>query len=285
MGSKRRFKPHRVQYLNDTVFTEIERELGLTKPNEKLRKRLNLSVSLYLWDRQRITPRWAEVRKRLDAVGVAALNLYKKLNEDPVEAAARAAMYRVSDGLLKGRTAAGSKFFVAMRKEAEKLPDSRFKTYCLNLFGERKDADNSKIDDEPNEREVLWQIKALVRRKVGIDLDIISAELDRLWRFVGSLKRSEGGRPGDWAWKALMSDLAKAYQEATGNKATVTENEHRAAAGKRYSGQFVRAAAILDRETAALCITNVKPRTNGALGPALRRLVEPRPVRRRSKTH
>jgi hypothetical protein len=216
MAPKRRINPRRIPYFDDKVFSEIEQVLALKKPNEKLRNQISLSVSLYLWDRQRQTPRWAEVHKRLRAVGAASMMLYEKLNGD--------------------------------------------------------------VDVAPNEREVLWQIKGLARRRAGIDLDVISEELERLCWFVGSMKHSKGGRPSDWAWNALMGGLADAYEEATRKEATVTENEHRAAAGERYSGQFVRVAAILDRETAALCVA-VKPRPNRALGPALQRL-----LRRRSKT-
>ncbi len=210
MVSKRRFKLRPPHWLDDEVFTVIERELDLYKPNEKLRKQLNFSVSLYLLDRQRISPRPAEARKRLHAVNKALVSLHKQLNEDAVELAARTAMKGVTERLLEGKLAAGSEFYAAVKHEAEKLPDSKIKTYYLNFFENVGSADNFIIGDAPHKREVLGQIKRLVLREVGVDLDVIAEELDRLCQFIATLKRSKGGRPGDWAWNALMSDLAKA---------------------------------------------------------------------------
>lgn len=71
-----------------------------------------------------------------------------------------------------------------------------------------------------------------------------------------------------------MLNLAGIYADATGKQATVTENEHRAEAGERYSGAFVRVATIVDRAAAAS--VGIEPRPNRALGPALRRLTKPR---------
>jgi hypothetical protein len=285
MVSKRRLPRRPEQVLADEVYAEIERELGLNKPSQILRKELDRSVSLFLWDdSQRTPPRAKEIRKRLNAVSEAAAILCTRLKEDPTELSIRTAMRRVTDALLESKLAAGPEFNAAVRREAEKLPDIKFKPYYLNFFEDGGAGDNFKIDDAPHDREVLQQIKWLVLREVGIDLDVIVEQLDQLCRFIVTLKRGKGGRPPDRAWNALMSDLARIFEETTGGKATVTENEHRAAAGERYSGQFVSIAAIVDRETAALRLTNVKPRSNGALGPALRRLIEPRSVRRRSKT-
>ena len=264
-----------VERLDDKVFAELEKALDLDAPSEKLRKRLNLSVSLYLWDHQRIKPGRAAVRARLNALRKAALHLYEQLNENPTEVAARTTIKLASDKLLQdktyvvqGKTYVGSEYFDAVAEEVEKLPDCQYKTYCRNLHK------GLEIDDVPNEREVLWEVNRLVQR--GADIDLIALEeLRQLCRFIETLKQDKGGRTGSLAWNELMLDLAKAYEEATGKKATVTESEHRAPTGERYSGQFVRAATIY-RETAALCFGNVRPRLNGALGPALRRLVEPR---------
>jgi len=272
--------------LDNHVFAEIERELGLPGPNAVLRSRINLAISLYFLDRQRITAPSAEVSNRLKAVNAAARNLYQKLNESPVEVAARAAMESAFDRLLKGRKMfVSSKFFGAMRKKAAKLPNSRYKTACLKLFGEQGGASIHEFEDVLNEREVVSQIRRLALEQVGVDLDLMSGELDRLCRFIVSLKPSKGGRPGDTAWGALMSALADAYEEVTGQKATVTENEHRAAEGERYSGQFTRLATIVDRETAAVSVPTVSPRSNGQIGPALRRLVKARSARRNKTGH
>jgi hypothetical protein len=276
MASKRRFIPRPQQWLDDSVFAALEKDLGLNTPSERLRKRLNLSVSLYLWDCQRIRPNRAAAQKRFKAVKDAARNLYVQLNENPVEVAARAAIKIASDKLLAGKEKVGREFSMALKQEVQKLPDSKLRTYYLNLFGEKEATDDFEIDDVPDEREVVSQLRGLVLRKAGIDLDAISKELDRLIRFIGSLKQDRGGRPAADAWNHLMLSLAEAYEEATGEKATVTENEHRAAAGERYSGAFVRAATIIDRETAAVAFPPVRPRPNRQLGPALRRLLKAR---------
>ncbi|HEY5126773.1 MAG TPA: hypothetical protein VIJ35_05645, partial [Bradyrhizobium sp.] len=103
---------------------------------------------------------------------------------------------------------------------------------------------------------------------------------------IDAREKSKGGRPRDKAWDELMLNLAAAYEEATGKQATVTENEHRAGAGERYSGPFVRVAAIVDQEaTSAVSFTGVTPRPNSALGPALRRVLKSRRTRERSKTN
>ena len=78
-----------------------------------------------------------------------------------------------------------------------------------------------------------------------------------------------------------MLSLADIYEHATGKEPTVTENEHRAGVGERYSGQFIRMATLLDQATAGFCNTEAHP--NSALGPALRRLLKSRQLRR-SKT-
>ena len=136
--SRRTPMPRVRNQLDNHVFAEIERELGLPGPNAVLRSRINLAISLYFLDRQRITAPSAEVSNRLKAVNAAARNLYQKLNESPVEVAARAAMESAFDRLLKGRKMfVSSKFFGAMRKKAAKLPNSRYKTACLKLFGEQ----------------------------------------------------------------------------------------------------------------------------------------------------
>jgi hypothetical protein len=127
---------------------------------------------------------------------------------------------------------------------------------------------------------VLDAIKGLILRNLDIDLEDLSQSLKRLCSFIDSRKKNEGGNPGHEYWNELMGKVARIYEEATGTKATVTENQY--AEGDRYSGQFVRVATIIDRATAAMI--RIKPRHNTALGPALRRLVEPRKPSRDSRT-
>jgi hypothetical protein len=82
-----------------------------------------------------------------------------------------------------------------------------------------------------------------------------------------------------------MQQLAAIYLDETGVKPTVTENEHRAETNERYSGRFVRIATLVDHATAEIASKSgyhTAPRSNSALGPAVRYLLEPK--RRRSKT-
>ena len=102
------------------------------------------------------------------------------------------------------------------------------------------------------------------------DLVDLSEKLERLCAFIDNYK-GKGGRPRSEAWNVLMMELGVLYEDVTGKKPTVTENEHCAEAGERYSGAFVRLATLVDGAIAELC--GVKPRPNSALGPALRRLL------------
>ena len=102
------------------------------------------------------------------------------------------------------------------------------------------------------------------------DLVDLSEKLERLCAFIDNYK-GKGGRPRSEAWNVLMMELGVLYEDVTGKKPTVTENDHRAEAGERYSGAFVRLATLVDGAIAELC--GVKPRPNSALGPALRRLL------------
>jgi hypothetical protein len=124
---------------------------------------------------------------------------------------------------------------------------------------------------------VTLEAAYVVGSEINFDLLGLSENLERLENYKG-----QGGRPASEAWLNLMSQLAKMYKDETGEDATVTENEHGAGSGERYSGRFVRLAALVDQATAE--ISGLEPRPNSALGPALRRLLEPRSKRRRSKT-
>jgi hypothetical protein len=114
-----------------------------------------------------------------------------------------------------------------------------------------------------------------------IDRDGLCERLDQLCAFIDRQKRGQSGKPASDTWNSLMLQLADIYEAATGKEATVTENEHRAKAGRRYSGPFVDIATLIDRTTADYCKTNAHP--NSALGPALRRLLKRRKIGR-SKT-
>ena len=108
-----------------------------------------------------------------------------------------------------------------------------------------------------------------VGHETNLNLSDLSEKLERLCAFIDNYK-GKGGRPRSEAWNVLMMELGVLYEDVTGKKPTVTENEHCAEAGERYSGAFVRLATLVDGAFAELC--GVKPRPNSALGPALRRL-------------
>ena len=108
-----------------------------------------------------------------------------------------------------------------------------------------------------------------VGHKNQLDLADLSEKLERLCAFIDNCKGT-GGRPPLEPWNILMIELGVLYEDVTGKKPTVTENEHRAEAGERYSGAFVRLATLVDGEIARMF--GVEPRPNSALGPALRRL-------------
>jgi len=74
------------------------------------------------------------------------------------------------------------------------------------------------------------------------------------------------------------------YKSLTGDKAIPIERDpdegallQARALILRNTGSFVRAAAIVDHETASrIAFTGIKSRPNSALGPARRRLIKPR---------
>jgi hypothetical protein len=283
--SVKRIRPMR--WLDDEVFAKVERGLSLESPNEKLRNRISDGVFDYLWSCQQKPLREAAVRKRLSAIKTAARKLHEMLNENPAGVAARAAMKAAMHRLFGKKTIMSAGFIADMRKQYEQLPNGKIRASMRGIFEGRSAHEDSPrdyvVDDE---REVLWRVRALVHRKGRINLDELSEKLDQLCRVVDAYKKSKGGRPRFKAWDKLMLNLAAAYEEATGKRATVTENEHRAGAGERYSGRFVRVAAIVDRETAsAVGFTGVRPRPNSALGPALQRVLKSRRTRKRSKTN
>jgi hypothetical protein len=180
----------------------------------------------------------------------------------------------ITKRLLAGKISQ-AEFSLAIEKQIEALPAGKLKASMMLSMEGRLDP-----DDEPR---VLEKVKGLVLSKADLDLDDLSQKLCLLCGFIDTLKKNEGGRPRDAVWDGVMLDLAEAFEEATGKRARVTNNEHRAAAGERYSGHFVRLATIVEQGMAAASF-NLKPRPNSALGPALIRLLNDRKPQGRSKT-
>jgi hypothetical protein len=83
-----------------------------------------------------------------------------------------------------------------------------------------------------------------------IDRDGLCKRLDELCEFIDKQEKGKGGRPASEAWDDLILQLAAIYKAATGKEATVTENEHQAEQGERYSGPFIRIATLIDQTTA-----------------------------------
>jgi hypothetical protein len=281
------------QVLDDEEFAEIEGVLDLILP-ERLRERLSSSFFDYLWSCHHRPPHKAAVSERLKAMKKAALELRKTLTEDPIEAAARAAAKAAMDELFEkyhGKTIPGDALRATMRALLEKLPDSTIKVVAEEDFKNLSDGDDKALQRRQSERilderAVRYWVEGQILRRTGIDVADLAEQLDQLCAFIDAREKSKGGRPRDKAWDELMLNLAAAYEEATGKQATVTENEHRAGAGERYSGPFVRVAAIVDQEaTSAVSFTGVTPRPNSALGPALQRVLKSRRTRERSKTN
>jgi hypothetical protein len=255
-ASRKRAERWPPQHLSEEVLAEIERELGSASPNEKVRSRLALCVHLYLTVFLPAPPPMeAAVRKRLKGIKTAASKLHKLLNEDVAVVAARAAFEAALDKVNGGRIDSG--WFIGL---LDQLPENN------------------------KEHLVLRQVRGVLLRRIGLDRDELSEKLERLYTFINNRKKSSGGNPGFRAWNRLMQDLAAIYADETGEKPTVTENEHRAETNERYSGRFVRIATLVDRATAEIASETygTAPRSNSALGSALRYLLEPK--RRRSKT-
>jgi hypothetical protein len=301
MASERRFTPgsrrqsattkpveyEGPQFMDDEAFEKIERELSLESPDLRLRKSLSSCVFDYAWACQHTPAGEAAVRNRLTAVKRAASELCKNLTEDPTRAAATAAIRAAIDERFKKRPnnkLPGAEVASAIQELHEKLTDDAVKTVVWEdykyLTDDQAPPNNRDLDDQA----VRQRVKGLILRKTGIDVDDLAKQLDRLCT-IDTHEKSKGGRPGFKHWNILMLKLANLYEEATGKQASVTENEHRAGANERYSGSFLRVAAIVDHETAsAMAFIGVRPRPNSALGPALRRVLASRRTRGPSKT-
>ena len=119
-------------------------------------------------------------------------------------------------------------------------------------------------------RAVEHRVSGLILRETDIDADDLSEKLARICSFIETRKKDKGGWRGYESWNEMMLEVAAIYREATGKRATVTESKYT----KKYTGPFVEIATIIDKATATSAET--QPRPNSALGPALRRLIEPR---------
>jgi hypothetical protein len=99
--------------------------------------------------------------------------------------------------------------------------------------------------------ETLEWAKSHLLRRCGIDTNELSVQLDAICDEFDDRKPNKGGRPRSSQWEELILELANIFEETTGKKPSVTENEHRTRFGERYSGAFVRIATVIDRSTAA----------------------------------
>jgi hypothetical protein len=237
--------PH---WLGDDVFVQIEKALGLDTPNDRLRGRLDSAVFNYFWFSQHPKANQAAVNKRLKEMKVAADKL-RTLIKDPINHAAQH----------PHNTAA------ALMAEARKLMDE--------TPPEKMDEVLRAMEDQVRGRAVEHRVEGLILHETDIDVDDLAEKLEQICSFIDAREKSKGGWRGYEFWNELMLEVATIYQEATGKRATVTESEHGAKTGKRYSGTFVDIATIIDEATADSAFT--EPRLNSALGPALRRLIEP----------
>jgi hypothetical protein len=241
--------PRPTRMLDDDVFIKIEQAIYPATLSEEMRDRFSRQIFQYFSFGYPRPPKEAIVRRRLVSITKAAEKLHQELNENPTTVEARAQISRILKSHKAGKVS--ENFTTELQKQFDRFPA-----------------------DQHDEHRVLLRINSLVQRKCGVDLSELSETLASLCGAVSSLQKSKGGRPAFNWWHKLMLDIAGIYEEATGKPATVTENEHRAAAGERYSGAFVRVATIVDSETAAGL--GIEPRRNSAIGPALQRLLKSR---------
>ena len=242
---------------------EIARELGL---NARLHLHLSHCVNWYLRDIEEAgqVPRVKreKVLSQLKSIKTKASKLRKLFIENPKAAAARAELESIEE--------VGYGFAAITPDWKEALSNDQLRGlqefFALTYeFLERKSAYVDGID-------VLG---------LNFGMTELCKTLDALCAYIDMQPRGQDGRPASEGWNELMLSLADIYEDATGKKPTVTENEHRAGVGERYSGQFIRVATLLDQARADYC--NTKARPNSALGPALRRLLKSRQDQR-SKT-
>lgn len=236
---KRTGPPH---VLDDDVFVQIEKALGLDTPNDRLRGRLDSAVFNYVWFSQHPPANEAAVSKRLKKMKLAADKL-RTLIKDPINQHPR-------------NTA--TEILAEARKWLDETPP------------EKMDEVLRAMEDQVRGRAMEHRVGGLILRETDIDVDDLAEKLEQICSFIDAREKSKGGWRGYEFWNELMLEVATIYQEATGKRATVTESNY---GGKRYSGTFVDIATIIDEATAASAFT--QPRLNSALGPALRRLIEP----------
>jgi hypothetical protein len=248
--------PRPLRILDDDIFVKLEQAMYPAKLSEELRDRFSRQIFRYFSLSQHAPPKDAIVRKRLVSIMKAAQKLHQELNENPATVKVRAETSRILKDYKEG--AFDKNVTAELLKRLDQIPGQ------------------SSVD-QGDEHSVLLRINSLLERECDVNLSELSELLDRLCSAANSLQKSKGGRPATKWWNRLMLDLAGIYEEATGKQATVTEGEHRAAAGERYSGAFVRVATIVDFETAnGMSFMGLKPRSNSAIGPALQRVLKSR---------
>jgi hypothetical protein len=272
-------RPPRV--LDNEVFVSLEQELGLERPSELFRNSLSSYVFDYLWQRQIKSPKEANVRKRLEDLKRKAHALRVALNANAAHVAAKASRAEAFQQLWN-RKLEGDEFLHETQKLIDKLPND---VRHLKTGNKRGPTRRGKTHDLDEEEAVLCRIRRLTQRNIGLNLESLSADLETFCEFVGTYKKSKGGRPRSDAWNDLMRNVARLYEEIAGKPARVSKNEHRAEFGEFYSGPFFRFAAILDGALSHFVFSDeAHPRPNSALGPALKRAIASPNLSRRSKT-
>jgi hypothetical protein len=109
---------------------------------------------------------------------------------------------------------------------------------------------------DQTEREAwLWRVKDLgltypTDPRIAADLRNLAAGLDRM---LTSALLDRGGRPKMAAFERLIKELAHIFQRATGRRAALTRNHHRA---EGYSGRFWNFVEIVRPITAAIIETS-----------------------------
>jgi hypothetical protein len=108
---------------------------------------------------------------------------------------------------------------------------------------------------------------AIMLSAVDVDVGQMLGHLETILSVTESIDKGKGGKPPDNEFKILMDRIIDIFQLATGRRATVTwdEIEH------RYAGDLFKLAELVDAAVAAA--TQTQPRTNGALGKELQRLL------------
>jgi hypothetical protein len=103
----------------------------------------------------------------------------------------------------------------------------------------------------------------------GLDVERLLEQLDVILSVTKNVNadKSKGGKPPDNEFKILIDRVVDIFQLTTGRRATVTWDEIKHV----FAGDFFKLAELVDAAVAAA--TQTQPRTNGALGKELQRLL------------